>query len=59
MLPSNSDAKMAAAAANAGFANVLAARASPTIEVIVIDEDAPDGNAVAPEECKVEPNDIS
>ena len=50
---------VAAAAANAGFANVPAATASLAIEVIVIDDDVPDGNAVAPQECKMEPNDVS
>ncbi len=45
MAPINSDAKMAAAAANAGFANMPAATAAPAMEIIVIDDDAPDGDA--------------
>ena len=47
MAPINSDANMAAAAANAGFTNMSAATAVPAMEIIVIDNDAPDGDAVA------------
>ncbi len=59
MAPINSDAEMAAAAANAGFVNVPTATAVPAMDVIVIDDDVPDGNSVTLHECKVEPNDMS
>ncbi len=56
MAPINSDADMAASASNAGFSNMPAA---PAMEIIVIDDDTPDDDAVAPQECKMEPNDVS
>ena len=49
---------MAAAVANTGLAHVTPATATPAIEVIVIDDNSPDGDAVASQECKVEPNDV-
>ncbi len=48
ILPRNSDAEMAAAAANAGFTDVSAAKATPAVENIVIDDNFPVGDAVAP-----------
>ena len=58
MMPENSDAEMEAAAANAGFTNVPAASASTAVDIIVIDDDTPDDDAVATQECKVEPSDV-
>ena len=55
LLPRNTDAEMAAAAANAGFTPVPDVPGIPAVDIIVVDDDSPANDTVPPQECRVEP----